>query len=132
MILRIVAEKMAAESAEKPRIHAPFRELYPPPPPPLNNLKAANGGKNAIDDLFIFHGFHKNILWFIDKKTPSFILTHFFRKKAFPQRRRTPKEKKWVRRDSNPQPKDYESSALTVELLTRPVPVFLSPAAQNL
>ena len=49
MILRIAAEEKAAESAEKPRIHAPFRELYPPPP--LNNLKAANGGKNAIDDL---------------------------------------------------------------------------------
>lgn len=30
-------------------------------------------------------------------------------------------EKRWVRRDLNPQPKDYESSALTVELLTRMV-----------
>ena len=49
MIFWIVAAKTAAESAEKPRIHAPFRELYPPPP--LNNLKAANGGKNAIDGL---------------------------------------------------------------------------------
>ena len=93
MILRIVAEKMAAESAEKPRIHAPFRELYPPPPP-LNNLKAANGGKNAIDDLFIFHGFHKNILWFIDKKTPSFILTHFFRKKSIPAKAADAERKK--------------------------------------
>ena len=129
MILRIVAEKRRRK-VQKNRVYTRLLESYTPPPP-LNNLKAANGGKNAIDDLFIFHGFHKNILWFIDKKTPSFILTHFSEKLPFPQRR-TPKEKKWVRRDSNPQPKDYESSALTVELLTRPVPVFLSPAAQNL
>ena len=67
MIFWIVAEKTAAESAEKPRIHAPFRYPPPqkelnPPPPPLNNLKAANGGKNAIDDL-VGYRFHFCLLY---------------------------------------------------------------------